>query len=77
MDQPETQDNQEYRPHESEGGEQPESTTSGGLGARLNEVDLESAQDVGSDPPGSLATDIGGGTGDLGSDSAAPVNERQ
>lgn len=39
-----------------------------GLGARLDEVDLEQSQQVGADPPGGLGTDIGGGSGPLGED---------
>lgn len=37
-----------------------------GLGHDLNSVDLEQAQQVGADPPGGLALDIGGGTDGLG-----------
>jgi hypothetical protein len=39
-----------------------------GMDERLDEVDLEGAQEAGSDPPGGLGTDIGGGTDGLGRD---------
>ncbi len=37
-----------------------------GLDERFEEVDLDAADDVGSDPPGGLGADIGGGTEGLG-----------
>lgn len=55
----------ESRPAAEQTGEQV------GLGARLDEVDLEQSQQVGADPPGGLGTDIGGGSGLLGEDQAA------
>ncbi|HEY0604177.1 MAG TPA: hypothetical protein VGD58_14760 [Herpetosiphonaceae bacterium] len=44
----------------------------GGLGANLDKVDLEHANEVGADPPGGLGTDIGGGNRELGQDAEAP-----
>lgn len=38
----------------------------GGLGHKLDQVDLEAAQDVGADPPGGLGTDVGGGSDEMG-----------
>jgi hypothetical protein len=39
-----------------------------GMGDRLEEIDLEAAEEHGSDPPGGLGTDIGGGSGEIGTD---------
>lgn len=43
----------------------------GGMGANLDQVDLERADEVGADPPGGLGTDIGGGNRELGQDQEA------
>lgn len=40
----------------------------GGMGANLDKVDLDRADEVGSDPPGGLGTAIGGGNRELGQD---------
>lgn len=40
----------------------------GGMGANLDHVDLERADEVGADPPGGLGTDISGGNHELGQD---------
>ncbi|HEY0739733.1 MAG TPA: hypothetical protein VGD69_32710 [Herpetosiphonaceae bacterium] len=40
----------------------------GGMGANLDKVDLERADEVGADPPGGLGTGIGGGNRELGQD---------
>lgn len=40
----------------------------GGMGANLDQVDLDRADEVGADPPGGLGTDIGGGNRELGQD---------
>jgi hypothetical protein len=39
-----------------------------GMDERFDDVDLDAAKDVGSDPPGGLGLDIGGGTEGLGQD---------
>lgn len=44
----------------------------GGMGANLDKVDLAHADEVGSDPPGGLGTDIAGGNRELGQDQGTP-----
>jgi len=43
----------------------------GGMDQNLDQVDLAGASEVGSDPPGGLGTDIGGGSGEIGEDESA------
>jgi hypothetical protein len=43
----------------------------GGMDQNLDRVDLAGASEVGSDPPGGLGTDLGGGSGEIGEDESA------